>query len=111
MRKSGLHHAAGLCKIIAGISDCSWDWRMLRRVGEQARQSELSAHARRKNLRRAFRADQHYREGMQIKGRIWVVDDILTTGTTLHCACKALRTLNRPVHAFSLARAMREENG
>jgi len=112
MRKSGLHHAAALAKMVAGQTGCHWDWQLLRRHGEQARQSSLSKVARRKNLRKSFylnhdhwveRWEPRWSENSQ-SGRIWVVDDIVTTGATMHYACKALRGLKRPVYALSLAR-------
>jgi predicted amidophosphoribosyltransferase len=112
MRKSGLHHAAALTKMIAENVDCRWDWQVLRRHGEQARQSSLSKVARRKNLRKSFYLnDDHWAERWQQRwsehsasGRIWVIDDIVTTGATVHYASRALRGLKQPVYALSLAR-------
>jgi len=105
MRKSGQHHAADLCRMVAAHAGCRWDWRLLRRIGEQPRQSELSGLARRRNLRKAFAMDADYlaKQG-PVTGRVWVVDDILTTGTTLGCAARALQQVGAPVHALSLAR-------
>ena len=113
MRKSGQHHAADLCRMIAQVTGSTWDWRILRRRGQQARQSELSGVARRKNLRKSFYVDEDYlkliRLDKGITGKVWVVDDIVTTGTTLDYAAKALRPLKHPVHAFSLARTLQNE--
>jgi len=105
MRKSGQHHTADLCRMVAVHAGCRWDWQLLRRVGEQTRQSELSGLARRRNLRKAFTVDGDYlvKRG-PVTGRVWVVDDILTTGTTLACAARALKQMNVPVHTLSLAR-------
>lgn len=116
MRKSGQHHAADLTCMIADVVGCEWDWRLLRRRGEQERQSALSGVARRKNLRKSFCLDADYLQSIQskgltgafTKGRIWIVDDILTTGATLHHAAKALRALQQPVSAFSLARTLHD---
>jgi len=108
MRKSGQHHAANLCRWIADGTGCVWDWRLLRRIGEQARQSELSGLARRKNLRKAFALADDYRPLWQgLAGQIdeiWIVDDILTTGSTLHYAARASLKLGKPVKVLSLAR-------
>jgi len=104
MRKSGQHHAANMCRWLAEGVDCSWDWRILRRVGEQPRQSSMTGSARRKNLRKAFTICNDYTPRLQNISTIWVVDDILTTGTTLHYAARATRKLNKPVRVLSLAR-------
>lgn len=108
MRRSGQHHAANLARMMAEGVGCSWDWRVLIRVGEVERQSALSGVARRKNLRKSFSLNNdHWAEHWkpdQLKGRIWIVDDILTTGATLNYASKALRPLRQPICALSLAR-------
>jgi predicted amidophosphoribosyltransferase len=113
MRQSGQHHAADLCRMIAQVTGSTWDWRVLRRRGMQERQSALSGVARRKNLRKSFHVDRDYSESIGLKksmeGKLWVVDDIVTTGATLHHAAKALRPLKQPVYAFSLARTLLNE--
>jgi len=116
MQKSGQHHAADLARLLAEAAGCEWDWQLLRRHGHQARQSALSGLARRKNLRKSFCLDTDYLTSMQlkgilrkpVKGRVWVVDDIMTTGATLHYASKALGVLQQPIYAFSLARTLRD---
>jgi len=113
MRKSGQHHAADLCRVIAEVTGSTWDWRILRRKGEQERQSALSGVARRKNLRKSFHVDRDYLESIRLNesmtGRVWIVDDIVTTGATLHYAARALKPLKQPVYAFSLARTLLNE--
>lgn len=113
MRKSGQHHAANLARMMAAVAGCAWDWQLLKRVGEQERQSALSGVARRKNLRKSFGLnsdhwEKHWKSN-PVTGKIWVVDDILTTGATLNYASKALRALKQPVSAFSLARTPTKE--
>jgi len=108
MRKSGQHHAANLCAWLAEGTGGLYDWRILRRIGEQPRQSALSGQARRKNLRKAFAlADDYDARWQDLAGRItsvWIVDDILTTGSTLHFAARASLKLAVPVNVLSLAR-------
>ncbi len=108
MRRSGQHHAANLVRMMAEGIGCRWDWKILVRIGEAERQSAISGVARRKNLRKSFAFNSdHWSEQLQsspLRGRIWVVDDVLTTGATLHHASKALGAAKHPISAFSLAR-------
>ncbi len=107
MRRSGQHHAADLCRQIARIANCRMDWQLLRRSGEQPRQSTLTGSERRRNLARAFRLDAEHARTLPPDGRLWLVDDILTTGATVRHACRCLKRTGRPVHAFTLARVVR----
>lgn len=109
MRSAGQHHAAELCRRIAARTGCQWDWQILGRQGEQARQSSLSGAARRRNLHKAFTLRSDALHNMQSTGRLWIIDDILTTGATLHHAAKALKPLTDEVHAFSIARSGKEK--
>jgi len=108
MRRSGQHHAANLCRWLANGAGAVWDWRLLQRIGEQPRQSALSGQARRKNLRKAFALADDYGPRWQSLAdhidTIWIVDDILTTGATLHFAARASLKLGKPVNVLSLAR-------
>jgi ComF family protein len=58
----------------------------LRRTRATAPQSELSAAGRHRNLRGAFACD-----GTDLPAHVVLVDDVMTTGATLHAAAKALR--------------------
>lgn len=117
MRRAGRHHAADLCRAICARSGARFDWRVLRRVGVQQRQSALDGAARRRNLCKAFTVNNDYLSNMPAAGnasttRLWVVDDIMTTGATMHFACRALRRAGLKAHAFSLARLKgRDEAG
>jgi len=109
MRRSGQHHAAQLCRHISRITGAAWDWRLLRRMGEQPRQSSLSGRARWRNLRKAFVLDDDYlarRRPLDGIGRLWIVDDIRTSGATLHYAARAMRKTGLPIGVLSLARTL-----
>ncbi|ATX80895.1 comF family protein [Mariprofundus ferrinatatus] len=106
MRKSGSHHAADLCRWMAGGAGCRWDWQLLRRVGEQPRQSSLSGQARRRNLRKAFSLSDDFRARRGEASVVWVVDDIMTTGSTLHFAARAIKPVGCEVKVLSLARTL-----
>ncbi|PPT40403.1 amidophosphoribosyltransferase [Xanthomonas axonopodis pv. begoniae] len=58
---------------------------LLRRVRATAPQSELDAVERQRNLRDAFEARG------AVPAHVALVDDVMTTGATLHAAAKALR--------------------
>jgi predicted amidophosphoribosyltransferase len=117
MRRAGRHHAADLCRTIAERTGASFDWRLLRRSGTQQRQSALSGRARRKNLCKAFHIDEDYKGGVMAElndentpcPRVWVVDDIITTGATMHYACQALKHAGIRAGAFSLTRLPSKE--
>lgn len=83
--------------------DC--DGRVLRRVGFPRRQGGLDEAARRKNVVGTFAV----RHSARISGRtVLVVDDIMTTGSTLSEAAAELKAAGAArVWALSLARAMR----
>jgi len=112
MRRAGRHHAADLCRAIAERTGASLDWQLLRRSGAQQRQSSLSGRARWKNLCNAFTVDyDHWAEiiagpasELVSDMQVWVVDDIMTTGATMHYACRALRRSGIRAGAFSLTR-------
>ena len=106
MRKSGRHHAADLCRWVACEAGCRWDWQVLRRVGEQPRQSALSGVARRQNLRGAFTLADDASSRVSGHTTIWIVDDIMTTGSTLRFAAKAVQPLGLEVKLLSLARTL-----
>jgi len=107
MRVSGQHHAANLCTWLAAATGARMEWRLLRRIGEQPRQSSLSGLARRTNLRKAFALCDDYKprvETLSPDACVWIVDDIFTTGSTVHYAARAAIKAGRPVHVLTLAR-------
>jgi len=107
MRSSGQHHAANLCRWLAACTGARREWRLLRRIGEQPRQSALSGVARRKNLRKAFALCDDYGpliQSLSPNARLWIIDDIFTTGSTVHYAARAAIKTGMPVHVLTLAR-------
>ncbi|RMG90814.1 MAG: ComF family protein [Zetaproteobacteria bacterium] len=106
MRRVGQHHAADLARWLARRGGCGWNWRILRRVGCQRRQSELSGRERQRNLRGAFALDWQSWDALhQRPARIWLVDDIQTTGATMREAARVAARLGKPLGTLSLARA------
>jgi len=59
---------------------------LLRRVRATAPQSELDADQRRRNVARAFVVEPQ----VGMPGHVALVDDVMTTGATLHAAAHAL---------------------
>jgi len=108
MRKRGQHHAANLCRWISTGLDYPWQWQLLRRQGEQPRQSSLSGKARRTNLCKAFVLCHDYEQYIGEVSSLCIVDDIMTTGATLDYAARVSRKTGLPVSVLSLARTIRE---
>ncbi|MDX8409598.1 MAG: ComF family protein [Mariprofundales bacterium] len=106
MRTTGQHHAANLCRTIAATTGCQWEWRWLKRRGNQPRQSSLSRQQRRANLKSAFTLNNSHRPQLTDGATLWLVDDIMTTGATLHYAARTLAKQGIPCAAFTLARTL-----
>jgi len=99
-RKRGFNQAELLARGISGklratVSDT------LEAVRSTRDQIELSAAQRRVNVAGAYRAKE------SLRGRILLVDDVFTTGATMHaCAETLLRAGAREIHALSLCRTV-----
>lgn len=87
LRSRGYDQALELAKPLACALELPLQPRLLQRVRATTPQSELSAAARRRNLRAAFvvAADA------ALPAHVALVDDVMTTGATLHAAARALR--------------------
>ncbi|MBL7009109.1 MAG: ComF family protein [Planctomycetes bacterium] len=108
-RRQGWHLAEELA---AGLRRASgWPEEIaLRRLRERPAQAGLDGRERRLNLRQAFGASLHrppWERGAlpQPPERVWLVDDVVTTGATLRECGRALRALGvKRVGALSLCR-------
>jgi ComF family protein len=86
LRQRGYDQALELARPLARMLRLPLRDDMLLRRHATAPQSELSALARRRNVRRAFAVD-----AVTLPAHVALVDDVMTTGATLHAAAVALR--------------------
>ena len=87
LRRRGYDQALELAKPLARELALPLQRQLLQRVRATAPQSELSAAARRRNLRDAFVVAPD----VELPAHVVLVDDVMTTGATLHAAARALR--------------------
>jgi ComF family protein len=87
LRARGYDQALELARPLARTLGLPLHSETLCRVRPTAAQSELSALARRRNVRDAFVVTG----AAKLPARVVLVDDVMTTGATLHAAAKALR--------------------
>ncbi|MGO3127116.1 MAG: double zinc ribbon domain-containing protein [Luteimonas sp.] len=87
LRERGYDQALEFARVLARRHDLPLRTGLLRRVRATAPQSRLDARARRRNLRGAFTTDAD--AGMPV--HVVLIDDVMTTGATLHAAVQALR--------------------
>lgn len=87
LRERGYDQALELARPLARASGLPLLDGVLLRTRETAPQSTLDAKRRRRNLQGAFVV----REGAELPAHVTLVDDVMTTGATLHAAATALR--------------------
>ena len=88
LRLRGFNPAAQIARSLAREFGIPFDAVALRRTRDTPSQTGLDRHERRNNVRGAFRP----RRGRHFPERIWLVDDVATTTSTLAEAAIALRT-------------------
>lgn len=86
LRRRGYDQALELARPLARTLDLPLAANLLERSKSTSAQSRLDADARKRNLRGAF----HVALGAPLPAHIVLVDDVMTTGATLHAAAQAL---------------------
>ena len=86
LRSRGFDQTLELAKPLASAMRIPLLDDVLLRVRDTAPQSRLDAPARRRNLRRAFAV----RPDITLPAHVALIDDVMTTGATLHAAANAL---------------------
>ena len=85
-RRRGFNQSALLAEKISGYTGIPADLTLVRKVRKTKSQKKLTAGERQENLRRAFEVQRPVKEG-----RILVVDDVYTTGSTMDAMARCLK--------------------
>jgi ComF family protein len=88
LRLRGFNPAAQIARSLAREFEIPFDATALHRTRDTPSQTGLDRRERRRNVRGVFRS----RRGRHVPERIWLVDDVVTTTSTLAEAAIALRT-------------------
>lgn len=101
----GYNQSAYLAEALSKRIDRCFEGRVLKRTGHPRRQAELTEDERRENAKGTFAV----RAPALVRGRtVLVVDDVMTTGSTLSAAAEALKSAGaRRVWCVTLARSIR----
>jgi len=106
LRSRGFNPTALLARAIARELGVPLDPAALLRVRDTESQTGLDRAARRRNVRGAFRAHRR----LSAPPRVWLVDDVVTTGSTVAEAARVLRRAGaREVTAVCAARTPRPQ--
>lgn len=100
LRRRGFNQVREIGRYLQKLTGLKLNYRLLRRIKAGAPQESLGAQERRENLRNAFLA------GSGVSGlRIWLLDDVVTTGSTCRFAAEALLAAGAAdVHVLACAR-------
>jgi ComF family protein len=103
LRERGYNQALEIARPLARALGVPLDFRSLVRMRATAPQTGMTVAARRKNLRGAFALEP----GTEVKNlRVALVDDVMTTGSTVQAAAQCLRAAGaREVEVWVIARA------
>ncbi len=102
LRTRGYNQAALLAYPLSLAMGISYRPKVLMRTRETQTQVGLSVASRRANVQGAFAADPSV-----AKKRVLVIDDVITTGATLHeCASALMQSGAKEVYGMALARAV-----
>ena len=105
LRARGFNPAALLARDVAAEVGARFLTRALRRTRDTPSQTARGRRERLRNVAGAF----ELRRGIPVAGRVWLVDDVVTTGATLEAAARALRRAGcREVVAVCAARTLAE---
>ncbi len=103
LRERGYNQALEIARPLARVLNVPLDFRSLLRVRATAPQTGMAVAARRKNLRAAFALEP----GAEMKNlRVALVDDVMTTGSTVQAAAQCLQAAGvQDVEIWVVARA------
>lgn len=79
---------------------------ILEKKVERSRQSQLPTSDRSKNVRGAFVVKKVWKEKIKDK-RVYLVDDVITTGATLQEAARALAPYTKHIYGITLLRSFK----
>ncbi len=105
-RQRGFNQAQEITAILSGLLQRPIDQSCLNRVKPTKAQSGLSLSKRLRNLQGAF----EFTTGTEYK-RVAIVDDIITSGSTMQALCKVLRKGGvEYIEVWSIARTLKQRD-